>query len=49
MIEIRNRVKYAGEISDLHSRIARALDAQRTAMERQIAWLTERNARKSGF
>ncbi len=48
-IEIRNRVKYAGEISDLRSRVGRALEAQRKAMERQIKWLTERNARKSGL
>jgi hypothetical protein len=48
-VEIINRVKYGGEVKDLKSRIARALESQRKSMERQIKWLTERNAKKSGL
>ena len=48
-VDIVNRVKYGGEVKDLKSRIARALESQRKSMERQIKWLTERNAKKSGL
>jgi len=48
-IEIANRVKYGAEVKDLKSRIARALESQRKSMERQIQWLTQRNAKRSGL
>ena len=44
-----NRVKYASSISQLRSRLQWAVDQQRRAIERRLAFFQQQQAKKAGF